>query len=563
MPVSTVKPEVSDYMDVWQTMRDVINGSRAVKAAGSRYLPMLTRQNRVDYENYKLRADFFAATARASMAMIGFLFRKPPVLNYEKNDQGLIAFEKDATLTGKSFYDLIKDCSQELVDVGRCGVWVDWSDEENRPFALMYEPQDIINWQYTRIGGRTLLTRVVLHEHVPVDDDSPAADEYVQAYLDQWREITLEDDGTVKVTVWRKREQKPQPEYPRMAIGSVGGYWGSMRQLFGTGTGVMGGQGLQGGMQTFDVIETYFPTRGGVNLDRILFTFFGTDGPYPEISKPPLYAMADINLSHYRTSADLENARHFVGVPTPWAAGFTQDGKPAALTLGSSQVWVTSEVNAKCGFLQMSDNFKPLQGGLDAKRLQMSELGIEVITQGVAMRSPEAYATVALRISAQTSGLTAMARSLSQCLTDVFTHVAWYLGKGDTPEDLAVDTNVQMNLDFMAETLQAADLTTLVSAFLQGGISFSTLFYNLQQGEIIEEGISQEEEIARIKAGRTMLGLQPPGGTQGAPASGAQPPPPAAPKPGQRTGQPPAPPARMFPPPPRPPKGVPPVTTQY
>jgi hypothetical protein len=167
----------------------------------------------------------------------------------------------------------------------------------------------------------------------------------------------------------------------------------------------------------------------------------------------------------------------------------------------------------------------------------------------VATRSPEAYATVALRVSAQSSGLSAISRSLSQCLTDVITHAIWYAGVGATPEEIAPNYNIKMNLDFMAETLQASDISTLVQAFLQGGISYETLFYNLQAGEIIEDGISMQQEIARIKAGRGSLIAQitePP--TAGTPPNGQQPQLPAPPHPGLPPTRPNAPAA---PPPPK------------
>jgi hypothetical protein len=497
MPVSTLNPDVQGMLDSWQTMRDVIGGSRTVKAAGTKYLPMLSKMTALDYDHYKMRADFFDATHRAAMAMLGFLFRKPPQVNTPTGDKQMKLFGDDATLTGKSLYDFCKDCSQELIDVGRLGVWVDWSEEENRPYAIIYTAQDIINWRYDRIEGRMVLGHLVLHETVvePSDDDP-----YQDVIIHQWREFNLVN-GFVEITVWRKRKGEQKEQQPAGNV--IGNYvQASVNYLFGTGTQQSIGAGSE---RDYEKYQTITPVRGALPLDRILFTFFSTDGPYPEITKPPLMGMADLNLSWYRTSADLENARHYVGVPTPYACGFTQDGKPSEITLGSSRVWVTSETSAHCGFLQVAGNFSELQTGLDNKKQAMSELGVMMFDTAVATRSPEAYATVALRVSAQSSGLSAISRSLSQCLTDVITHAIWYAGVGNTPEEIAQNYNVKMNLDFMAETLQASDISTLVQAFLQGGISYETLFYNLQAGEIIEDGISMAQEVARIKSGRGSL----------------------------------------------------------
>src|SRR5690606_21487091 len=80
-----------------------------------------------------------------------------------------------------------------------------------------------------------------------------------------------------------------------------------------------------------------FPVRRSVRLDFIPFVFVNASGISAAVSKPPLVDLADVNLSHYRTSADLEHGRHLTALPTPWITGW--DGSGGEFRIGSSTAW--------------------------------------------------------------------------------------------------------------------------------------------------------------------------------------------------------------------------------
>src|SRR5881275_1097956 len=108
MPVDSTNSDYDDAFPSWQKMDDVLGGARSVKLAGELYLPRLTQQSQMSYEAYKKRAKWFGGTARAAMAMHGFLYRKDPKIEpdpkkEDSNNSKLYQFFKDATLTGKSF----------------------------------------------------------------------------------------------------------------------------------------------------------------------------------------------------------------------------------------------------------------------------------------------------------------------------------------------------------------------------------------------------------------------------------------------------------------------------
>jgi hypothetical protein len=64
MPVNTCHPQYSAHEHQWKRCRDAVDGSDAVKAAGSQYLPGLSAQSTEEYEAYKMRALWYGASAR-------------------------------------------------------------------------------------------------------------------------------------------------------------------------------------------------------------------------------------------------------------------------------------------------------------------------------------------------------------------------------------------------------------------------------------------------------------------------------------------------------------------
>ncbi|TXH13694.1 MAG: hypothetical protein E6R03_10905, partial [Hyphomicrobiaceae bacterium] len=165
--VTTQHPQFLASSLKWQRARDVTGGEDRVKAAGELYLPKLTDQSPDEYHAYKSRALFFNASSRTVEAFTGMIFRKEPT---EELPAELDDFKADANLHGQSFFDYQKAIIREVLTVGRAGTLVDWSDDEARPYVARYEAEQILNWKTGRVGGKTVLTLVVLKESVDADE---------------------------------------------------------------------------------------------------------------------------------------------------------------------------------------------------------------------------------------------------------------------------------------------------------------------------------------------------------------------------------------------------------
>ena len=64
-----------------------------------------------------------------------------------------------------------------------------------------------------------------------------------------------------------------------------------------------------------------FPERRRESIPFIPFTFFGPGGIDPMPMRPPLIDLVEVNLAHYRVSADHKHALFLTAQPTPWVSG--------------------------------------------------------------------------------------------------------------------------------------------------------------------------------------------------------------------------------------------------
>lgn len=470
MPADSLHPSYSANFPRWEIVRDTMGGSLAVKAAGTKYLPRLQDQEDAQYNVYRTRASFFAGTGRTAVALAGFLFRKPPTVKTTADQ----AIQDDVDMRGNSLVEYAKTVGRETSSVGRAGTCIDWSENENRPYLALYLAEDIINWRVERRRDAATrrafmaLTLLVLREAA---GERAETDEFVEKPAIRYRVFRLTDEG-VTVQIYTPRERTAKPDVPTAP-----------------GTGPSSGSGED----AFDSTPPVILKRRGTALNEIPFVFHNAVSAGPEIGDVPLYDLAEVNISHYRNSADLENGRHICGVPTPYALGWDSD---TALYLGSSKAWVNQDASAEVGFLEMTGaGLQTLKDGLEEKERQMAALGARLIEPPKA--DAEAFETVALRATAETSSLSTIATQLSNSMTEVLSWLAFWTGNAARATTTLA---FEVSREFNALHIDAPRLTALIAAWQQGAIHYDTLYWNLQKAEIAKPDVDAEEEREKIDA---------------------------------------------------------------
>lgn len=443
--VSFIHPDYACAYHEWKTIEDVCAGTTAVKQAGEAYLPKLSDMTQDEYDAYRKRAVFFNATRRTRDALSGLLMRKKAVITLPGKEDATQPLLADMTMNGQSIWQWIRWLSDQVVGTGRAATIIDYNEDQQRPYLATYQATDIVNWATGMVGGKKTLTLLIVREQEEILEG------FTVKKRERYRSYRLVDGRAIYQTWAEGDKDGPQgaPEMPML--------------------------------------------RRGKPLTRIPAVIHNASHLGPDIGEAPLYDVAEINLSHYRTSADLENGRHIAGLPTPWATGV--DDSKEALHLGTSRAWTTEKADAKFGFLEFTgQGLGELTKAMEEKERQMAVLGARMLFD--AKKDAESFDTVKLRAASENAALSNIAGHLSVTATEALQWYYWW--QGTEAEPTAVQATVLINEDFIDTSIDAASLQAYVAAFQQNALSFEAFFYLLQKGEVYPEGWDMDKEAAAI-----------------------------------------------------------------
>jgi len=462
--ISTRHPLLVDKLDQIRRARDAFKGTDAIKATGyigamprdEEYLPRLGGQSEEDYENYKRRAVFYAAMNRTVVALVGALCRKPSQID---NGEMLSEFMKDVTGTGIPFDEFLKRIESEIMVSGRVVICVDRMDNEtNRPYLVWYKSEDCTNWFTSKSSNfsQTLETVIFKESYYDVDGDN----QYQQVVRDQYREYTMVNGQSVV----------------------------NLHQPVNKSKG-----GTITGAEQYEIVQTKVLTNRGKPLGFLPCTMIVSSGEDFEVPTPPLLDLVDVNIAHYRNSADFEHGLHWTALPTPWFSGLSDAS--SQISIGSGAAIILPDPASHAGFLEFSGaGLTQISGAMKHKEALMSTLGARMLSSG--MDQSTSAEVVRINVSGEISALINVAKSVSRCVGRALRMVAvWENQKG------AEKVEVHINEDYVDTKLGAADIQALLGAYQGGALSLDTLLWNLEQGERLPMGRTIEDEIALIEVG--------------------------------------------------------------
>lgn len=447
MPVNSQHEQYSEMLPLWQRCEDAIEGQSAVHDAGKKYLPALKDQTTDDYNAYKLRACFFNASGRTLDGLVGMVFRKPPVIDIPESMQAII---DDIDLAGTSLQTFSNLITREVLMTGRVGLLVEYpvvnaqpknqaeaSRQNLRPYVSTYEAETIINWRIARVNNVSQPVMIALTEEYTVTDDG-----FDAKCEEQIRVLSLEQ-GYVQ-RIYRKNDKKE-----------------------------------------WILFEEIIPLKNGARLDFIPFFLFGAQTNSFDEQMPVLLDLVDLNLAHYRVTADYEHGCHFAGLPTAVITGY-EARENEKLYIGSATAWVFNNADADAKFLEFTgQGLGALENNLDRKEKQMAAIGARMLEQQ--KNGVEAENTLRIRSAGENSVLASIANLISQQLSNVLTFMAEW-------EGINGPVSIQLNTDYIPVSMTAQELTALVASWQGGAISKQTLFNNLQRGEIISGDTNYDDE---------------------------------------------------------------------
>ncbi|MEM6903333.1 MAG: DUF4055 domain-containing protein [Pseudomonadota bacterium] len=459
--VKTRHPDYEIYRDQWRTMRDVLGGNDAIQAGGTTYLPKLTEQSEEAYDAYRERAVFYEATGRTRDGLVGMVFRKPPAIEPNGLDERAL---NDIDQQGNSLQAVAKRVVEQVLSVGRHILLVDFPTVQDtnltvaqaerrgvRPTLQSYSTESLINWRVEVINGEEVPTLLVFEEAQQTAD---ASDEFRHKQVKTWRVLRLTEGVYTSQLYISEADKPPEPQ------------------------------------------EVMTPRRNGQPLNRIPVVFINSEDNRHKPKRPPLKPLADLNISHYRTTADLEHGAHFTGLPQPYATGVELEG--GALYIGSEKLLTATNADARFGYMEFAGaGLSALETRLEKKEGQMAAIGARMLApekSGV-----EAAETVAMRHSGESSVLSRIVTNAEEGMNTALDIMgSWGQFEAAT---------IALNREFFASQLTPQEIEAIVGAWQSGAVSKQEMFRNLQQGAVIAEDKSfkdHEEELSE-DAGLTSL----------------------------------------------------------
>jgi hypothetical protein len=461
MPIETTHIDYINHIAQWELCRDLSAGEDAVKLRGERYVPKLSGQNATEYAAYLNRASLYGAFGRTVDGLVGMIGRKKPE---RSRLQGAIAsLTDDIDNAGTSLDRFAFRAARDAIEIGRYGILVEYPNipegttigeaERNqlRPYAAYYPAESIVDWHTQNIGSAQKLIMVKLKEYVsaPLESDPWT---WVSDY--RFRVLWLLD-GVYRQEVYDK-----------------------------SGT----------------LLSSTIPMIAGQTLGRIPFSFGGGINA----TKPPMLDLANLNISHFRNSADYENGLHWIGTPTPIFSGnfantnLDADGNIEIRLGATSGIQMTEGGDAH--FLEF--NGQGLEGNLgralDRKANQMAVLGAKMLE--TEKRTAESYDTVAIRRQEETSILASIANDVSRTIQEMLGYMDWYYGGNSSVE-------YWLNTDFLPQPVDGNMVREMVAAWQSGAFSTPELFEFMKQGEVIDSGKTLAEHEQEVMDDSVRVGL--------------------------------------------------------
>lgn len=436
--IGFIREEVKKQLSKWSLVDDVVDGEEAVKKQKEKYLPKPETHtdrglNDKIYSKYILRAVLFPVAGRTLAGLRGQVFSKPVAVELPPAIQPL---EEDIDGAGTTLEQQSKETLESVLKKGRGGLLSDFprieegkvvvkADLENgkiRPRIIFYAPGQIINWREQTTGGETKLSLLVLFENKIIEDDG-----FEYSMSPRWRVYKLTENG-VTVTVYRKENDN----VPDSIIYVV------------------------------DEEETVILDANQRPLETIPFSFVGADNNDSSVDESPLYPLAQLNIAHYRNSADYEQSLFIVGQATPVFAGLTQDwvdkNITGKVTLGSSTP-VSLPQGASAELLQASPNSMPMEG-MKHKEDQMKAIGAKLIEPGTVERT----ATEAeIEETSEASVLSSIAKNVSAAYKSALYFCSLFIEEVD-PDNISI----ALNSEFQISGLSATEREEVVKAWQAG-----------------------------------------------------------------------------------------------
>jgi hypothetical protein len=449
--VSTKTDSVTAMELDWELARALLGGTRAMRAAGTTYLPKWPKEDDEAHNCRLATAVLFPAYKRTISTLTGKPFSEPVTVGDDVPAQ-IAQWLQDADLRGRNIDAFAADVMESALGYGICGILVEYpkkaegvktvADERKaglRPYFIQIHPWQVLGWRDEYVNGVWTLTQLRLLESV----DEPIGD------------FGVSKIAQVRVLVpgaWQTYRKNDKKEWVLHEEGTT----------------------------TLQIIP-YVPVYG----ERVEFM----------VGKPPLIEVANLNVAHWQCASDQQTILHVARVPILAAIGVDPD--TFEMTVGGASA-VKIPTGGDLKFVEHTG--KAIEAGaneLEALEERMRQAGAELLV----LRPGKITATqTATENAVGMCALHRIAQNLEDALDQALQIMALWVGEKS-------GGHVELFKDFGAASLAEASTQILLDSASARKISDETFFAEMQRRGIVSPDIDWQDEKERIDAQGPALGM--------------------------------------------------------
>ena len=448
--VATPSAAVAAQQADLELVQTLMGGTRAMRAAGERYLPRWPAEDLKAHRDRIDSAVLFPAYARTVSTLASKPFSRAITIGDDTPDK-IREWSENIDMQGRNLHVFAAEAFAHAMAEGLCGILVDYpradgvrtrADEIRanlRPYFVMVRKSQILGWRARKTDGGLSLSQLRVMEAV-TEYDGPFGEREIQ-------QVRVLEPG--RWQTWRRPDK--------------GGEWAVHEE-------------------------------GATSLPYVPFVpIYGKRVGFM-LSDPSLMHLAHMNVQHWQDSSDQQRSVRFARVRIAAIVGADPDTE---LTIGADY-FLRLPPSASIQIAQGSaESVKIGRDELVALEEQMRQAGAEMLV----IRPGQVTAT---QVSTENAvGMSVLQEIAGQCedaIDAALQVLADWAGLGE-------GGHVKLFEDYGASTMAEASAQILLSANTAGKISDQTLIEEFKRRSILGPGVTFDDERERIAEQGPALGV--------------------------------------------------------
>lgn len=433
---------------VWHLITSLRNGTDAMRAGTTDFIPKEESETKKKYENRVARSFLFNAYDETVSSIASKPFSKEITIEGDEADEFVALIKDDADGEGRNLTQFSHDAYETGIDYGMLSILVDFpneKDEEGEDLslgaerALSIRPKFVLIKRPSILGyredpdkaGRLIQIRIYEPKVEPFGDFGECEVEYVRVYqIDRW-------------ALFRKNPESGEWDVHDQGVNSLG---------------------------EIPIVNIYFNRTGFMT------------------ARPCLESLAWLNLQHFQSGSDQNNILRFARTGTFFGAGFAKDEITTSLKIGVDNFIKSTNPEAKLQVVEFKGQAIKA-GSDDMKQIEdrMEMLGLQPMVQQA--NSTATGATI--NNNKKETFAQSWVRALNGGLNTAY-EIAhkWY--KKELPKDFKISI-----FDDFGATGQTDDsMDKIFVANTAGLLQDKTVLQEMQRRDIINSDIDIDDELA-------------------------------------------------------------------